>query len=86
MESHHVLIAVDLFSLLFLRAMLVVETQSHLQTVHSSWINVLILRYSLIIRVINFKFPQSLARNITSHRMKNFAFHSLLRGKIITLY
>ena len=36
-------------------------------------------------RVINFEFPCSLPRNMTSHSMKNLAFHSLLRGKIIIL-
>ena len=30
-------------------------------------------------------FPCSLARNVTSHIMKNFAFHSLLRWKMIIL-
>ena len=36
-------------------------------------------------RVINFKFPCSLTRNITSHSMKNLAFHSLLRWEMIIL-
>ena len=36
-------------------------------------------------RVSNFKFPCSLTRNITSHSMKNLAFHSLLRWKMIIL-
>ena len=31
------------------------------------------------------KFPCSLTRNITSHSMKNLAFHSLLRWKMIIL-
>ena len=37
-------------------------------------------------RVINVKFPCSLTRNITSHRMESLAFHSLLRWKMIILY
>ena len=36
-------------------------------------------------RVINFKFSCSLTSNITSHSMKNMAFHSLLRWKMIIL-
>ena len=36
-------------------------------------------------RVINFKFPWSLTRNITSHSMENLAFHSFLRWKMILL-
>ena len=36
-------------------------------------------------RVINFKFPLQPHQNILSHSMKNLAFHSLLRWKMITL-
>ena len=34
-------------------------------------------------RLINFNFPCSPTRNITSHSMKNMVFHSLLRQKMI---
>ena len=36
-------------------------------------------------RVINLKFWCSITRNITPHWMKNLAFHSLLRWKMVTL-
>ena len=36
-------------------------------------------------RVINFKFPQQPHQKYCPHHMKNSAFHSFLRGKMIIL-
>ena len=58
------------------------ENRKSLQWAYSEWYGVFTLSLP---RVINSNFPCSLTRNMTSHSMKNLAFHSLLRWKMVVL-
>ena len=58
------------------------STQLHVSQLYNFLPYALALSFQ---RVINFKFPCSLNRIITSHSMKNLGFHSLLRWTMIIL-